>query len=356
MSISQGVKAAIMAKPEPVEKFRKDYQQPNYWVREVQLDVRIFDGSTKVEALLMCELNQAVAALGAELILDGEDLKLESAEIVFADGNKSVLTEGPGGYRLTPDGMVVTATSTASSFTLKTLVTIEPEKNTQLSGLYHSGCMYCTQMEAEGFRRFTFFPDRPDVMAKFTRVRIEADRAKCPVLLGNGNKIDEGTCTENAGRHFAVFEDPFAKPSYLFAVVAGDLSSIEDTYTTASAREVKLSIFSERENVGKLQHAMESVKKSMRWDENRFGLEYDLDVFNVVAVSDFNMGAMENKGSNFPRTIPWLRAGSSQDLEPDLLQARASWRGLGTLRQTHIFARADWRLGHQDNMSGCAGS
>merc|ERR1719353_1680562 len=184
------------------------------------------------------------------------------------------------------------------SFTLKTVVSIEPEKNTQLSGLYHSGCMYCTQMEAEGFRRFTYFPDRPDVMAKYTRVRVEADQIKCPVLLSNGNEIEKGVCANDESRHFAVWEDPFAKPSYLFAIVAGDLGSIHDTFTTASGREVKLAVFSEKENVGKLRHCMESLQRSMKWDEDRFGLEYDLDLYNIVAVNDFNMGAMENKGLN----------------------------------------------------------
>uniref|UniRef100_A0A7S0A2B6 Aminopeptidase N n=1 Tax=Pyrodinium bahamense TaxID=73915 RepID=A0A7S0A2B6_9DINO len=194
--------------------------------------------------------------------------------------------------------MVVRGVGSANTFGLRTKVVEEPEKNTQLSGLYFSGCMYCTQMEAEGFRRFTYFPDRPDVMSKYTRVRIEADRAKCPVLLGNGNKLEEGTCADDSSRHFAVFEDPFAKPCYLFAIVAGDLGSIEDKFTTMSGRTVKLAVFSERENVDQLSHAMVSLKNAMKWDEDRFGLEYDLDVYNVVAVNDFNMGAMENKGLN----------------------------------------------------------
>eukprot|EP00931_Biecheleriopsis_adriatica_P065494 TRINITY_DN40015_c0_g1_i1.p1 TRINITY_DN40015_c0_g1~~TRINITY_DN40015_c0_g1_i1.p1 ORF type:complete len:1017 (-),score=262.98 TRINITY_DN40015_c0_g1_i1:64-3090(-) len=290
-AVAQGPQE-VAVKSAPVEKFRKDYKQPNYWIREVELDVKIFDGETKVEALLTCELNTAVASPGAELVLDGEDLKLESVEL---DG--ASLTEGPSGYKLTEDGMVVTGVGSSPSFKLRTVVAIEPEKNTQLSGLYYSGCMYCTQMEAEGFRRFTYFPDRPDVMAKYTKVRIEADKTKCPVLLGNGNKIDEGSC-EDASRHFAVFQDPFAKPSYLFAVVAGDLGGIEDSFTTMSGREVKLAVFSEAQNVNKLGHAMLSLQKSMKWDEERFGLEYDLDVYNVVAVNDFNMGAMENKGLN----------------------------------------------------------
>jgi len=290
--------AAVLEKPTVVEKFRKDYVQPNYWVREVQLDVRIFDGTTKVEATLFCELNSAVASPGADLVLDGEDLKLESVELVKDSGEASAICEGPDGYSLTPAGMTISGLGEQTNFKLRTVVSIEPEKNTQLSGLYFSGCMYCTQMEAEGFRRFTFFPDRPDVMARYTRVRIEADRAKCPVLLGNGNQIESGSCEEDPARHFAVFQDPFAKPSYLFAIVAGDLGSIEDTFVTMSGRKVKLAVFSEQENVDQLGHAMVSLKNAMKWDEDRFGLEYDLDVYNVVAVNDFNMGAMENKGLN----------------------------------------------------------
>lgn len=297
-SVETVEKEKVEEKAGPVEKFRKDYQQPNYWIREVQLDVKIFDGETKVEAMLMCDLNKEVASPGADLVLDGEDLKLTSVEIVPADGgDPRTLSEGDG-YKLTKDGMVVTGAGADSSFTLRTIVSIVPEENTQLSGLYCSGGMYCTQMEAEGFRRFTYFPDRPDVMAKYTKVRVEADQSKCPVLLGNGNKLEEGTCADDASRHFAVFEDPFAKPSYLFAIVAGNLGCIEDTFTTMSGRSVKLAVFSEPHQLDKLDHAMESLKKSMKWDEERYGLEYDLDVYNIVAVDDFNMGAMENKGLN----------------------------------------------------------
>mmetsp|Transcript_18797 Transcript_18797/g.48197 ORF Transcript_18797/g.48197 Transcript_18797/m.48197 type:complete len:1023 (+) Transcript_18797:79-3147(+) len=290
-----GDASVITEAPPVVEKFRKDYKQPNYWIREVELDVRIFEGETKVEATLHCELNTAVASPGAELVLDGEDLKLESVEVAG-----KALSEGD--YVVSAEGMVIKATSSEPTFKVKTLVSIEPEKNTQLSGLYFSGCMYCTQMEAEGFRRFTYYPDRPDVMAKFTSVRVEGDRAKCPVLLGNGNKIDEGTCADEPSRHFAVFQDPFPKPSYLFAIVAGDLGSIHDTFTTASGRKVDLAVFSEPANVDQLDHAMVSLQKSMKWDEDRFGLEYDLDVYNIVAVNDFNMGAMENKGLNIFNT------------------------------------------------------
>mmetsp|Transcript_2525 Transcript_2525/g.7233 ORF Transcript_2525/g.7233 Transcript_2525/m.7233 type:complete len:895 (-) Transcript_2525:116-2800(-) len=284
-----------------VEKFRKNYQPPNYFVREVRLDVRIFEGVSKVDAHLLCELNASVAQPGTELALDGEDLKLEKIELAVDGGEARPVARGPEGYELTDAGMVIRGLP-STPFTLRTVVSIEPEKNTQLSGLYFSGCMYCTQMEAEGFRRFTYFPDRPDVMSRYTAVRIEADSEKCPVLLGNGNKIDEGTCTDDPSRHFAIFEDPFAKPCYLFAIVAGKLGGIKDTFTTASGRTVNLAVYSEPGNVDKLDHALTSLKHAMKWDEGRYGLEYDLDTFNIVAVSDFNMGAMENKGLNIFNT------------------------------------------------------
>jgi len=179
-----------------------------------------------------------------------------------------------------------------------------------LSGLYKSGSAYCTQCEAEGFRRITYYLDRPDVMAKY-RVRLEADKKSCPLLLSNGNFLEKGDLGNN--RHYALWEDPFPKPSYLFAVVAGDLGSIKDTYTTKSGREVTIEIFSEHDNVDKLDHAMESVKKAMKWDEDKYGLEYDLDMYNIVAVNDFNMGAMENKGLNVFNTVGWKECGMRRD-------------------------------------------
>jgi len=187
------------------------------------------------------------------------------------------------------------ASAGKGDFTLQTRVLIRPESNFELSGFYKSGSAYCSQCEAEGFRRITYYLDRPDVMARF-KVRIEAEKSKLPLLLSNGNKMATGEL--DGGRHFAEWEDPFPKPSYLFAVVAGDLGSIVDSYKTMSGRDVRLEIFSEHENVDKLEHAMTSLKKSMRWDEEVYGLEYDLDVYNIVAVNDFNMGAMENKGLN----------------------------------------------------------
>ena len=172
---------------------------------------------------------------------------------------------------------------------------IKPQENTSLEGLYRSGSNYCTQCEAEGFRKITYYPDRPDVLTKFT-TRIEANKESCPVMLSNGNLIEKGDCDSN--RHYAVWEDPFPKPCYLFALVAGQLVAIEDEFITRSGRIVDLKIFVEEKNKQKCGHAMVSLKKSMRWDEDVFGLEYDLDTFMIVAVEDFNMGAMENKGLN----------------------------------------------------------
>ena len=181
------------------------------------------------------------------------------------------------------------------SFTLVIENQINPKDNTILEGLYASGDILCTQNEPEGFRRITYFLDRPDVMAKYT-TKIIADKKRFPVLLSNGNPIDKGEL-EN-GKHFVTWEDPFAKPSYLYALVAGDLGVVEDKYTTKSGREVLLQIFCDKGNEDKCSHAMQSLKKSMKWDEERFGLEYDLDIYMIVAVDSFNMGAMENKGLN----------------------------------------------------------
>merc|ERR1719199_1483795 len=181
------------------------------------------------------------------------------------------------------------------SFKLSVVTEIRPQDNTLLEGLYKSSGNFCTQCEAEGFRGITYFLDRPDVMATY-RTRIEADKGKYPVLLSNGNLIEEGEL--EGGRHFAVWEDPFKKPCYLFALVAGKLSMKEDTFRTMSGRDVTLRIFVQEENIGKVDFAMESLIKAMKWDEDTFGLEYDLNIFNIVAVDDFNMGAMENKSLN----------------------------------------------------------
>ena len=196
-------------------------------------------------------------------------------------------------FDATDDALVVKKVS--ERFVLETTVTIDPANNTSLEGLYMADGSYCTQCEAEGFRRITYFLDRPDVLAVYS-TKIIADQAKFPYMLSNGNKVDSGT--EEGGLHWVVWQDPFPKPSYLFALVAGDYDCLEDTFTTCSGREVKLELFVDKGNLDKAPHAMESLKKSMKWDEDTFGLEYDLDIYMIVAVDFFNMGAMENKGLN----------------------------------------------------------
>lgn len=259
------------------------------------LDFDIYSGSTIVKSTLSVVKNEGSTVEKGDLILDGDESSVKLKEI-YLDGEK--LNSGSD-YTLTSSQLIVHSScfTGKSSFKLETTVSIVPEDNTQLSGFYKSGSMYCSQCEAEGFRRITYYPDRPDNMAKFTHVKIAADADSYPILLSNGNLVST-TEKDGEGRHSAVWEDPFPKPSYLFAVVVGDLGSIKDSYTTTSGRNVHLEIFSEKENVGKLDYAMESLKNSMKWDEDKFGLEYDLDIYNVVAVNDFNMGAMENKGLN----------------------------------------------------------
>ncbi|GMH88628.1 hypothetical protein TrVE_jg3264 [Triparma verrucosa] len=273
----------------------QDYKSPANWVTEVTLDFDIYSGSTIVKSTLSVVKNEGSTVEKGDLILDGDDSSVKLKEI-YLDGEK--LNSGSD-YTLTSSQLIVHSScfTGKSSFKLETTVSIVPEDNTQLSGFYKSGSMYCSQCEAEGFRRITYYPDRPDNMAKFTHVKITADADSYPILLSNGNLVST-TEKDGEGRHSAVWEDPFPKPSYLFAVVVGDLGSIKDSYTTTSGRNVHLEIFSEKENVGKLDYAMESLKNSMKWDEDKFGLEYDLDIYNVVAVNDFNMGAMENKGLN----------------------------------------------------------
>jgi len=265
----------------------KDYQPPAFLVDRVRLHVDLRERTTRVRADLALRRNPAApAAPGGALRLNGEQLALQS---VAVDGRALA----PAEYAVDEESLTVYAVPDA--FALQTEVEIVPEDNTALEGLYASGAMYCTQCEAEGFRKITYYLDRPDVMARFTTT-IVADKARCPVLLSNGNPVEAGDL--GAGRHFVTWEDPFPKPSYLFALVAGDLRCIEDRHVTASGREVALRFYVEPENVDKCEHAMRSLQKAMRWDEERFGREYDLDVYMIVAVNDFNMGAMENKGLN----------------------------------------------------------
>lgn len=266
----------------PVTIRLKDYQQPDYWITHTALVIRIYEDYTEVESSLSIERNGSGEL--TPFVLDGVDQDIQS---LFFDDQP--ITE----YTYENDRLTVQPN--ASTFTFKAITHIKPNENTSLEGLYKSGTMYCTQCEAEGFRKITFYLDRPDVMATF-QTRIEADKNSYPTLLANGNPVEEGEL-EN-GRHFATWHDPFKKPAYLFAAVAGDLVRQDDTFTTMNGREVSLRIFAENHNAHKTDFALEALKRSMRWDEERFGREYDLDIFMVVASDYFNMGAMENKGLN----------------------------------------------------------
>eukprot|EP00934_Nitzschia_sp_Nitz4_P007573 Nitzschia sp. Nitz4//scaffold32_size149145//97471//100716//NITZ4_002890-RA/size149145-augustus-gene-0.41-mRNA-1//1//CDS//3329548102//7563//frame0 len=277
----------------PKEVFRRDYEPLPFTVDKVHLDLDIREGVTTVTAKLFLQANSKYTGTSNQLVLDGDET---SVKLLQVELNDQPLQPGTD-FELLPGKLILK--NPISGSVLKTIVEIVPEENTQLSGLYKSGSMYCTQCEAMGFRRITYYPDRPDNMATFEQVRLEADKNDYPVLLANGNLMDQGDATTDPSRHYAVWTDPFPKPSYLFCCVAGKLGVIRDTYTTQpSGRPVSLQIFSEPHNVHKLDYAMESLKRSMKWDEDTFGLEYDLDMYNIVAVDDFNMGAMENKGLN----------------------------------------------------------
>jgi aminopeptidase N len=279
-------RADAAVKTEPSTIFLKDYTPPSHLIDTVALTLRLGDAVTEVSSTLVGRRNPASGTGPADLHLDGEDQDLVSLTL---NGRRLA----PGEWRQLPEGIVVPGI--AGDFTLVVEGRIRPQDNTRLEGLYKAGGMYCTQCEAEGFRRITYFPDRPDVMAVYT-VRIEAEKARYPILLSNGNRIETGDL--EGGRHFAVWHDPFRKPAYLFAMVAGDLMVDRDSFTTRSGRQVALEIYVEPGNEGRTGHAMDSLKRSMAWDEEVYGFEYDLDVFMIVAVSSFNMGAMENKGLN----------------------------------------------------------
>ncbi|HEX4869948.1 MAG TPA: aminopeptidase N [Moraxellaceae bacterium] len=267
-----------------------DYQPPAFRVHHVALDIDIRDGHTVVDATLSLERAAGTPA-DAPLRLYGVGLDLELLRI---DGEAV-----PHDCLRAEGEELVIARALPARFELHSRVLIRPEANTALEGLYCSNGMYCTQCEAEGFRKITYYPDRPDVMARFTTT-IRADKARFPVLLANGNLVAEGELEE--GRHFATWEDPWPKPAYLFAMVAGQLACRRDTFTTASGRVVDLRIYVEPRDLDKVDHAMDSLKRSMRWDEEVYGREYDLDIYMIVAVSHFNMGAMENKGLNIFNT------------------------------------------------------
>ena len=270
--------------PRPVRL--SEYRPSDFLIDEVHLDFRLDPSATRVTARLKMRPNPEGDA-GAALRLDGDELKLVSAAIGGAK-----LAEGE--FDASPSSLVI-PNPPRGAFELEIVTEIDPQANTRLMGLYRSNASYCTQCEAEGFRRITYFLDRPDVLAVYT-TRVEGPKDECPILLSNGDLIESGEAGE--GRHFAVWRDPWPKPSYLFALVAGDLGVVEDRFVTMNGRDVALKVFVEHGREDRALHAMEAIKASMKWDEDVFGREYDLDVFMVVAVSHFNMGAMENKGLN----------------------------------------------------------
>ncbi|WMP17077.1 aminopeptidase N [Thiothrix lacustris] len=274
-----------MKEGQPTTIYLQDYAAPAYRVDAVSLVFELGEASTRVTSVANYRREPGVAA-DTPLELYGEALELLEVRL-----NGLPLSETD--YSISDTGMSVHNVSALC--TLEIVTRIYPQKNTSLEGLYQSSGNFCTQCEAQGFRKITYYPDRPDVMTVFT-TQILADKQKYPVLLSNGNLTGSGDLPD--GRHWARWEDPFHKPAYLFALVAGNLQHVEDHYTTLSGRDVTLRIYTEAHNIDKCDHAMQSLKRAMSWDEQRFGLEYDLDIYMVVAVDDFNMGAMENKGLN----------------------------------------------------------
>lgn len=260
-----------------------EYKSPDFLIESIYLTFNLHQTETRVHSKLVVKRNNTTATT---LVLNGEELKLVSLKL---DGKMLGSTQ----YEI--EGEFLKIDNVSEKFELEVETVINPETNKTLDGLYKSGTIFCTQNEPEGFRRITYYVDRPDNMAKFT-TKIIANKELYPILLSNGNPISKGNLPN--GDHFVEWQDPFKKPSYLFALVAGDLGLVSDVYTTSSGRKVKLEIYCDKGNENKCHHAMESLKKSMKWDENRFGLEYDLDIYMIVAVDSFNMGAMENKGLN----------------------------------------------------------
>jgi aminopeptidase N len=270
------------SKPQPI--FLKDYTAPEYLIQSVDLHFDLFEDHVIVRNQMHIRRNPDTALQTRALRLNGEDLQLQSVKINQVENSGYVVDE-----------KFLVLANVSDEFDIEIITRIEPQKNLAFEGLYRSSGMFCTQCEAEGFRKITYYLDRPDVMSIFT-VTIEGEQKAYPVLLSNGNPVERGL--RAGGRHFVKWHDPFKKPCYLFALVAGDLGVLEDQFLTASGRKVKLQIFARHGLQPRCQHAMWSLKQSMRWDEEEFGREYDLDIFMIVAVDDFNMGAMENKGLN----------------------------------------------------------
>jgi aminopeptidase N len=265
---------------------RADYRVPDYWIDRADLHFDLSEDLAVVVATLSIRRNEEILGDPVPLVLDGEELELHRVAI---DGREL----DPREYHVEDDKLHIAAVP--ARFELETIVSIRPQLNTALSGLYRSSGNFCTQCEAQGFRRITYFLDRPDVMARF-RTTIVAERALCPVMLSNGNRIAAGEL--DGGWHWVSWEDPFPKPCYLFALVAGDLHCRSGEWVTRSGRNVRLELWVERQNLERCEFALRSLARAMQWDEEVFGLEYDLDVYMMVAVNDFNMGAMENKGLN----------------------------------------------------------
>ncbi len=265
----------------------EDYRPPDYLIETVSLDIRLSPEAARIVSRLSIRPREGTAP-GAPLSLDGDGLSLKGLSL-----DATVLPAES--YEVAPDRLTLRSPP-EKPFNLEIVTELDPSANSALMGLYRSNGVYTTQCEAEGFRRITYFFDRPDVLSVFT-TRIEARTSEAPVLLSNGNLIDSGD-VPGTDRHFAVWHDPLPKPCYLFALVGGPLASIHDSFLTRSGRTVRLGIYCEPGKEERCRYAMDALKRAMRWDEDRFGLEYDLDVFNIVAVSDFNMGAMENKGLN----------------------------------------------------------
>ena len=279
-----------MLTPTTATVYLKDYTPPPFLISSVDIDVDLQEDIARVKTRLVVHRNSKAADPRAPLELNGDELELESVKI---DGK----TLAPSRYDL--DDEHLTLHDVQGQFTLETVVRIRPKANTKLMGLYASKDGYFTQCEAQGFRRITYFLDRPDVMARYSTT-IHADKQRYPFLLSNGNPVAQGE--EPGGRHWMTWEDPFPKPSYLFAMVAAKLEKNEGSFITLSGREAKLSIFVEPGKLDQSAFAMQALKKSMQWDEQVFGLELDLDHYMIVAVGDFNMGAMENKGLNIFNT------------------------------------------------------
>lgn len=281
-----------MSDNKPQTIYLKDYQSPRYLIETVDLNFILEAEYTRVVSRLTITHNPDNEAKNAPLELSGEDITLISVALNGVALSKSQ-------YKLNSEALIISDVPQNATFTLSIENTINPKANSALEGLFVSNDMLCTQCEAQGFRKITYFLDRPDVMARFTTTLI-ADKSLYPVLLSNGNKVAHGELIDN--RHWVTWQDPFKKPCYLFALVAGKLGYIEDHYTTISGREITLQIFVEEHDLDKCAHAMQSLKNAMRWDEQTYGREYDLDLYMIVAVGHFNMGAMENKGLNIFNT------------------------------------------------------